>query len=116
MKRIIPKERDIQQAIQQAAPLLKCHLMRNNVGLVEHKKGGYVRYGLCVGSSDLIGYTIVNGQAIFTAVEVKRPRQKPTPAQTVFLASVKQAGGIAVVASDFTDLQDAIKQYTSSIP
>lgn len=64
-----------------------------------------MRYGLCKGSSDLIGYTTITigpehiGQqlAVFTAIEVK-DRGVPTPEQLHFITQVKAAGGLAGVA------------------
>lgn len=54
--------------------------------------------GLCTGSSDLIGYTVRNGVAVFTAVEVKTATGRATPEQRQFLDVVGGAGGIAGVA------------------
>ncbi len=56
--------------------------------------------GLCVGSSDLIGWTPVNGAAVFTAIEAKTGRLKPTHEQESFLLAVTRAGGIARVVRD----------------
>jgi hypothetical protein len=64
-----------------------------------------VRYGLCKGSSDLIGWRSTTitpemvGQqlAVFTAIEVK-DRGTPTPEQLHFIAQVQAAGGLAGVA------------------
>lgn len=54
-----------------------------------------IRYGLCVGSSDLIGWRVGTGQ--FVALEVKRPGLLPTPEQAVFLRNVRAGGGLAAV-------------------
>lgn len=51
--------------------------------------------GLCLGSSDLIGWTCRNGAALFTAIEVKYGRTRTTPEQVRFLDAVRKAGGIA---------------------
>lgn len=56
--------------------------------------------GLCVGSSDLIGWTPVDGRALFTAIEAKTGRLKPTHEQESFLAAVERAGGIARVVRE----------------
>lgn len=91
-------ETSIQQAIRLALADV-CTLFRNNVGLAEYANGQKVKYGLCDGSSDLIGWTRVDGHAIFTAIEVKTPSGKiPTPAQRNFIEQVNKAGGIAFVA------------------
>jgi len=80
-------------------------LWRNNTGALKDATGRLVRYGLCPGSSDLIGLRQVVvtpdmvGQtlAVFTAIEVK-DRGRPTPEQQAFIAMVQQAGGLAGIA------------------
>lgn len=56
--------------------------------------------GLTVGGSDLIGWTPRDGAAIFTAIEAKTGRLKPTHEQESFLAAVERAGGIARVVRE----------------
>lgn len=73
-----------------------------------------VSYGLCVGSSDLIGWTPVTitpemvGRtvAVFTAVEAKTLRGRPTDAQIQFVHAVQAAGGLAAIARSTDDLPD----------
>lgn len=97
-----------------AATNLGGRLFRNNVGRARTDDGRYVQYGLCVGSSDLIGWTphvvtaadIGRTVAIFTAVEAKTARGRATAAQLRFLAAVRAAGGIAIVARNVADLED----------
>lgn len=105
------KERNIQNSIRIEAVKFGCYLMRNNNGVLKDRKGNYVSYGLGVGTSDLIGWTIVNGKAVFTAVEVKRPGAKLTASQNAFLATVQSSGGIACLATCPGDLHAAILQY-----
>ncbi|MEM7046052.1 MAG: VRR-NUC domain-containing protein [Pseudomonadota bacterium] len=77
-------------------------VFRNNVGVATYPGGERVRYGLCPGSSDLIGWMPVTitpemvGKtvAVFLAVEVKGPRGRLSGAQENFLERVKKAGGI----------------------
>lgn len=57
-----------------------------------------IRMGLCNGGSDLIGWTTVDGVAVFTAIEVKAERGRVSPEQQHFIDTVKAAGGIAGVA------------------
>jgi len=59
-----------------------------------------LRAGLCVGGSDLIGWTPRDGIAVFTAIEAKTGRLKPTHEQESFLAAVERAGGIARVVRE----------------
>lgn len=85
-------------------------LWRNNSGALKDATGRLVRYGLCPGSSDLIGLRQVVvtpdmvGQtlAVFTAIEVK-DRGRPTPEQQAFITMVQQAGGLAGVARSVDD-------------
>lgn len=92
-------------------------LWRNNVGALEDKTGRVVRYGLCKGSSDLIGWRTVEvtpdmvGQrlAVFVALEVK-DRGRLTAEQAVFLRAVEQAGGIAAEVRSVEDARAALQK------
>jgi hypothetical protein len=65
-----------------------------------------IRLGLCKGSSDLIGWRsmVVTAEmvgrklAIFTAVEVKALKGRPTDDQQNFIDRVREAGGFAGIA------------------
>jgi hypothetical protein len=89
-----------------------CRLFRNNTGAIKDQTGRLVRFGLCKGSSDLIGFKpvtitpeMVGRQvAVFTAIEVKTPDGKPTPEQLHFLNRVKELGGIAGIARSVDDV------------
>lgn len=98
-------------AIRLDAVKLGCTLWRNNVGRLRTDKGTYIQFGLCVGSSDLVGFTMIDGRAIFTAIEVKMPRKKPTKEQIAFVDAVVKAGGIATVAYSIDGVKDAIAAY-----
>ena len=107
-------------------------LFRNNVGTgwvgqaivcskestIKVHKGTVVIYnprplhsGLCVGSSDLIGFKRVTitqemvGQTIaqFAAVETKDTRGRLTVEQSNFIKAVNDAGGFAVMAKTVAD-------------
>ena len=73
--------------------------------------------GLCVGSSDLIGWNTVQitpemvGRkvAAFTAVEVKTTTGRLTGPQEIFLNTVRSAGGIGIVARDVDSAVGALK-------
>lgn len=106
----VETETDIQNRIRLAASKIGVRLFRNNVGVLQDKKGQHVRYGLCVGSADLIGYT---NTGTFVAIEVKRPGKKPTPEQENFIAQVKKAGGIAGVAHSETEAIELIAEFYS---
>jgi hypothetical protein len=99
------KESTIQSEVMLEASDQGCKVFRNNVGIATFADGSKVSYGLCVGSSDLIGWRAVTitpdmvGQqvAVFTALEVKTKTGRVTPAQTNFINQVLKAGGYAGV-------------------
>ena len=73
--------------------------------------------GLCVGSSDLIGWRTVVvtpdmvGQrvAVFVGVEVKAPRGSPTTEQRAFTGAVNSAGGRAGFARSVDEARIIIR-------
>jgi hypothetical protein len=99
-------EQTIQQQIRLACSKGAARLWRNNTGKLLDQHGRMVTFGLCKGSADLVGYTTVEvtpemvGQrlAVFTAVEVKAERGRPTPEQIAWLEHIKAAGGKAGIA------------------
>ncbi len=129
-------EADIQNRILRLA-VGAVRLFRNNVGqgwvgksrrieqtgMAWLKKGDVVvsgarplHAGLCEGSSDLIGWRTITitpdmvGQrvAVFTAIEVKSERGRPTPEQRAFVAAVRAMGGRAGVAWSEQDARDIL--------
>jgi len=71
-------------------------LFRNNVGALPDPKGrGYIRFGLAVGSADLIGVMRPNGR--FVALEIKMPNGRVTPDQEAWLKTIRDFGGVAEV-------------------
>ncbi len=79
-------------------------------------KGRLVKFGLCKGSSDLIGFKTVEvtpdmvGQkiAIFSAIEVK-DKGKATQEQKKFIDIVLDAGGLAGIAKDIQDAKKILE-------
>src|SRR6185503_8099288 len=95
-------ERDISHAIRLASSQIPgLTLWRQNVGVATTADGRKQRFGLCVGSSDLIG--ILNPSGRFVAVEVKTSTGRIRPEQEMFLALVRRSGGIAFVARSVDD-------------
>lgn len=106
-------EKDIERKIIMDTCKIGCRLFKNNVGSATIKnpdtgKEYRVNFGLCKGSSDLIGWTpvaITNEMvgktiAIFTAVEVKKDVSKKynkdrMESQQKFIDIVNKNGGIA---------------------
>ena len=84
-----PGEYEIQQRIRLACGRGTTRLWRNNTGTLVDRQGWLMRFGLCKGSSDLIGLRSVEvtaamvGQRIgqFVAIEVKAPHGAIRPEQ-----------------------------------
>jgi hypothetical protein len=94
------READLMRLIQVRLSEAGHRVHRNNVGMARTEDGTTIRFGLGVGSSDLIGWTRTGK---FLAVEVKTPTGRVTPEQAAFLGAVSLAGGIGVVMRS-TDL------------
>lgn len=124
------KEADLHRQLMMAASKLGARLFRNNVGLgwmgrEVHNSDGTVilsdarriRFGLAVGSSDLIGWVPVTvtdemvGRtlAVFTSTEVKMPKGRISQEQRDWLTAVENAGGIANVCRSVDSLPLALR-------
>ena len=113
------REKDVQNNLILHASQIGLTLFCNNVGMYKDQRGNVIRYGLCNGSSDLIGWTPVTVTpdmvgskiAVFTAVEVKlnkNGKYKATDDQKRFISAVLNNGGFAGVADCKKDLEDII--------
>jgi len=89
------KEQNVQAACLVALSQAGCLVWRQDTGAYRAKSGALVRYGLCVGSSDIIG---IAPDGLFLAVEIKTDTGRATEAQHRFIAAVRQAGGRAGIA------------------
>jgi hypothetical protein len=123
-------EHEIQQRILLACGSGSVRLWRNNVGTgwagqatkvtpgniravaaalrpgdVVVRQGRPLHAGLCVGSSDLIGYRQVDGVAQFVALEVKSATGRPTKEQSQFIDHINGAGGVAGIVRSVADAQ-----------
>jgi len=92
-------------------------LFRNNTGtLPDPRTGRPVQFGLARGSADLIGLRTVTitpdmvGQqvAVFTSIEVKTPKGRPTAEQQNWLNMVQSLGGIAGIARSVRDANEIL--------
>ena len=78
-----------------------------------------VKFGLCTGSSDLIGWTNIRvtqemvGKTfpIFTACEVKYGNGKPSKEQNAFVKYIRSINGMASVAWSFEDYLKEKKEW-----
>lgn len=124
------RESDIHRLILRDLSRDDVRLFRNNVAqawqgrVVRHEPGLLVladprpiQAGLCVGSSDLIGWRSVVitpemvGQrlAVFAGVEVKTDRGRATEEQKNFIEVVQRFGGLAGVARSVDDARIILK-------
>lgn len=94
-------EANIQGLIMMALSQAGCLVWRQDTGAYKDPKSGrLIRYGLCKGSSDVIG---VCPDGKFLAVEVKTKTGRVRPEQETFIAAVKRAGGRAGIARSVED-------------
>ena len=111
-------ENEIQKATKdQLNAIPGCTIYRNNTGAAKMGRR-WVKFGLCKGSSDLIGYTeteitadmVGKKVAIFTAFEIKKPGGKVTIEQIEFGDKVRNSGGIFAVVDEPSQAIDAIEK------
>ena len=100
-----------------------CTWFRNNTGALRVGRR-FVKFGLCKGSSDIIGYTSVKitpamvgkNVAVFTAIEIKKPgEKKATVEQEDFVLNVREAGGIGFVADTLDIIINEIKKWKTKM-
>lgn len=82
-------------------------LFRNNTGRLRDRRGIYLTYGLCIGSSDIIGLRTAHGVAQFVALEVK-DRGVLSDEQRDFLAMVLSMGGVAACVRSVDEARTAL--------
>jgi hypothetical protein len=106
-------ETKIMNTILMALSKAGCLVFRNEtagawVGKVLHKDAGQVtltnasmvKFGLMVGSADIIG---ISPTGKFLAVEIKTSKGRATKEQLRFIEAVNNAGGIAGIARSVDD-------------
>ena len=107
---VLSNEAYVQNKIRLAVGSGSVRLFRNNTGALLDMQGRLVKFGLCKGSSDLIGFRSITitpdmvGQkiAVFSAIEVK-DKGKATVEQKNFINIINNAGGYAGVAKNVND-------------
>jgi len=100
-------ENKLMHLIQLAASKLGARLFRNNVGLAKTVAGQVVKFGLCKGSSDLIGWT---RSGRFLAVETKSQRGRPSKEQLAFVDAVNSAGGVGMIVRSVEEFESEYKR------
>ncbi len=109
----MPSESRIQAQIRAvlSSREAKSRVWRNSVGGAKLADGSYIKYGLGVGSADLIGIfkRIITPEMVgeefgqFVAVEVKTAIGRLSDEQKAWLKTVKAFGGIAEVCRSAED-------------
>lgn len=82
-------------------------VFRNNVGVAQFGRAK-VRYGLCVGSSDLIGILSPSGRLV--SLEVKSATGRSTEEQRKWLAMVRRMGGFGCIVRSVHDARAALQR------
>lgn len=111
------REKPIQNTIwERLSGLSTIRLFRNNVGVGFTRNGTPIRFGLRVGSADLIGWKSVTitpnmlGRriAVFVSVETKSTTGVPQHDQITWMQNVIEAGGLAGMARNVQDAMDIV--------
>lgn len=105
-----PRESQVLDAVR---AYLRMHpavawVARINRGGATDEKGHFVQFNTIAGCSDLIGQ-LKTGH--FLACEVKRPGEKPTEPQMLFLRMVEQHGGCAGWADSVEAVQRMMREW-----
>jgi hypothetical protein len=90
-KRIVERESKIQRSIVVRLSQLGIRLWRRNVGAMTDAAGNFVRFA-APGQSDLWG---IDRTGRHWEIEVKRPGNRPTPAQLKWLKEMTARGAVA---------------------
>ena len=105
-------ESQIQRQIFENQGRLNQKLFRNTAGYDDRRK---IRYGIPnKGGCDLLGWTIINNVAVFTGIEVKTERGRPTERQLWFIDAIRNDGGIAGVCRSCEDVERLIDEYVKN--
>jgi hypothetical protein len=135
MKKSREKEKDIENEIRLAMPD-NVRIFRNNVGMgwagdaARTKTGDIIirnprplHAGLCVGSSDEIGWCTIEitpdmvGKkiAVFLAIECKTKTGKKRKEQANFINNVIKSGGIAGICRSVEDAEKLVKNWKHGV-
>ncbi len=91
---------------------------RTHSGSVLLRNPRVVHFGLCVGSSDIIGWRplVITQEMVgttvaqFTGIETKYGRRTTTEAQDNFLSQLDKAGGLAMLVRDASEVLQKINK------
>lgn len=103
------READIQNAVRLAVGSLPdVRVWRNNTGSLKDSRGVAIRFGLAVGSADLVGVIAPTGR--FFALEIKTDKGRTTPEQDRWLEVVRRFGGFACVVRSAEEALAAVER------
>lgn len=106
--RTTERERDVVAAVRLAIGRLPdVVLWRNSTG-VTRVDGRVLRFGLCVGSADLIGILAPRGRLV--ALEIKSAEGRASREQEQFLALVRCMGGFGAIVRSVDEALAAIER------
>lgn len=108
MQKKFTKESNLQKLMMARLSELGATVWRNNTGVLKNERGVPIRFGLCVGSSDIIG---IAPDGRFLAVECKNRTGKATPEQERFIRHVLSRGGIAGICRSVEDVEHLLSSY-----
>lgn len=114
------KETPVQNEIREALSDIDVINWRNNVGGLYDKRGRFVKFGLCTGSSDTIGIHAVvitpemvgKTVGVFVGCEVKAPgAPPPDDDQIKFRNFIASCGGISFIAHSIQEAVEAVSNW-----
>lgn len=79
---------------------------RNNVGVLRDERGVPVRYGLGIGSPDLVGLLTATGRVF--CLEVKQPGKKATTHQLAWARACRARGGFCATVHSAEEAMAAL--------
>jgi|SRR3990172_5959979 len=113
-------EAKLMREIQVLVSQMGGRVFRNNTGTYRGSDGSYVKTGLAIGSSDLIGWIPITLDkaylspirvAVFLAIEVKSQKGRVRDEQKRFIDTVNANGGLAFIARSLGDVKQNINNF-----
>jgi len=104
MKQVHESEHQIQTAILSMLPYYGIFAWRNNSGMIAVGEGRYrrmIKLGVA-GMPDILGIQKESGRLV--AIEVKRPKMKPTALQQQMMNTLEEYGAIVFIATSINDI------------
>ena len=114
-------ERDIKaEILRELGSRTDTRLFNQPVGIADLATGGKIRFGLCPGSADLIGWhedlvppeMVGQKLAVFLSIEVKNSSGRVRPEQKIWKDAIDRSGGIAGICRSKEDAVKLISKNT----